>query len=304
MSPQLSLASDRHTPWGVAAPLGELLPGTTVTRLAEGPGGPVPGPAEIDAALAEAAGRPLVIVVRYAERHRWLADAVARLLAARPDAIVVEMGLPGRTDLGAAHIATHGSARVCGQAAAEVLAGVADHPDRPGVGPAECAQQQGGDDGVTALPVGAGQVDVAGVEQRHQGRDGRAAGAYRPDAQRTRGFAPHHRGRLPVGPLRPGCSGGLAGRRRGRPLGEVGELGGVPGGQLGDAPVAFRTDPRRHPGGGLAGPVQPGQGGVPLRPGRGQTRPRGPQGVRQHVADPGGELGPVVRHGCPGGHGR
>jgi len=36
----------------------------------------------------------------------------------------VEMGLPGRTDLGAAHIATHGSARVCGQAAAEVLAGV------------------------------------------------------------------------------------------------------------------------------------------------------------------------------------
>ncbi|MEU8380852.1 thioesterase domain-containing protein, partial [Streptosporangium sp. NPDC048865] len=31
-------------------------------------------------------------------------------------AVVVEMGLPGRSDLGAVHIATHGAARVCGQA--------------------------------------------------------------------------------------------------------------------------------------------------------------------------------------------
>ena len=36
---------------------------------------------------------------------------------------MVEMGLPGRSDLGAVHIATHGSAKVCGQAAAEILAG-------------------------------------------------------------------------------------------------------------------------------------------------------------------------------------
>jgi beta-N-acetylhexosaminidase len=118
MSPALSLAVDRHTPWGVGEPLAELLPGTTVSRLHE------PDAADLDAALAAAAGRPLVIVVRYAGRHRWLVEAIEHLLAARPDGVVVEMGLPGRTDLGAAHIATHGSARVCGQAATEVLAGV------------------------------------------------------------------------------------------------------------------------------------------------------------------------------------
>ncbi|MEV5413672.1 glycoside hydrolase family 3 N-terminal domain-containing protein [Thermopolyspora sp. NPDC052614] len=124
MSPLLSLAVDRHTPWGVGGPLTELMPGTTVTRLPESGDGPPPDAADLDAALAAAAGRPLVIVVRYANRHRWLTEAIDHLLAARPDGIVVEMGLPGRTDLGAAHIATHGSARVCGQAAAEVLAGV------------------------------------------------------------------------------------------------------------------------------------------------------------------------------------
>src|SRR5690606_35354289 len=97
MSPQLSLASDRHTPWGVGEPLGGLLPGTTVARFTERDG-EVPGSAELDAALADAAGRPLVIVARYADRHRWLSEAIDWLLAARPDAIVVEMGLPGRTD--------------------------------------------------------------------------------------------------------------------------------------------------------------------------------------------------------------
>ena len=44
------------------------------------------------------------------------------LLAARPDAIVVEMGVPqGRP--GGVHIATHGATRACGRAAAEVIAG-------------------------------------------------------------------------------------------------------------------------------------------------------------------------------------
>ncbi len=75
--------------------------------------------------LSQAADRPLVIVVRDAHRHPWQTDLLERLLAARPDGVVVEMGLPGRTDLGAVHIATHGAARVCGQAAAEVLAGLA-----------------------------------------------------------------------------------------------------------------------------------------------------------------------------------
>ena len=45
-------------------------------------------------ALAAAAGRSLVIVVRDAHRYPAARDLVRGLLAARPDAIVVEMGLP------------------------------------------------------------------------------------------------------------------------------------------------------------------------------------------------------------------
>ncbi|GIH77768.1 glycoside hydrolase family 3 protein [Planobispora longispora] len=119
LAPEMNLAIDKSTPWGVGEPLGKLLPGTTVTRL----GASTATGGAVEAVLASAAGRPLVAVVRDAHRHAWQTDALAHLLAARPDAVVVEMGLPGRSDLGAVHIATHGSARVCGQAAAELLAG-------------------------------------------------------------------------------------------------------------------------------------------------------------------------------------
>lgn len=119
LAPEMNLAIEKDTPWGVGEPLGKLLPGTTVTRL---DASTATGSA-IETVLATAAGRPLVIVVRDAHRHPWQTDALRHLLAARSDAVVVEMGLPGRSDLGAVHIATHGSARVCGQAAAELLAG-------------------------------------------------------------------------------------------------------------------------------------------------------------------------------------
>ncbi|GAB2462561.1 glycoside hydrolase family 3 protein [Streptosporangium sandarakinum] len=121
LAPEMNLAIDPHTPWGVGEPLGKLLPGTTVTRLTapEATGGAV------EAALATAAGRPLVAVVRDAHRHAWQTAVLEHLLAARPDAVVVEMGLPDRCDLGAVHVATYGAARVCGQAAAELLAGCA-----------------------------------------------------------------------------------------------------------------------------------------------------------------------------------
>ncbi|MBP2702848.1 glycoside hydrolase family 3 protein [Microbispora sp. RL4-1S] len=120
LAPETNLAIDRGTPWGAGDALTALMPGTTVLRLREQDvrdGLP-------ERALGGAAGRPLVIVVRDAHRHPWQIDLLERMLAARPDGIVVEMGLPGRTDLGAAHIATHGAARVCGQAAAEILTGL------------------------------------------------------------------------------------------------------------------------------------------------------------------------------------
>ncbi|MFI6709584.1 glycoside hydrolase family 3 protein [Nonomuraea sp. NPDC050478] len=119
LAPETHMAIDKATPWGVAAPLAELLPGTTATRFAAGQA----TGAAIEDLLARITGRGLVLVVRDAHRHPWQAEALRHLLSARPDAVVVEMGLPHRADLGAVHIATYGAARVCGQAAAEVIAG-------------------------------------------------------------------------------------------------------------------------------------------------------------------------------------
>ncbi|MFD1546726.1 glycoside hydrolase family 3 protein [Nonomuraea guangzhouensis] len=119
LTPEMNLAIDKNTPWGVGEPLAELLPGTAVTRLAAGEA----TGAVIERLIAGADGRPLVVVVRDAHRHPWQSEALRHLLSARPDTVVVEMGLPARSDLGAVHIATYGSARVCGQAAAEVITG-------------------------------------------------------------------------------------------------------------------------------------------------------------------------------------
>ncbi|MZG16056.1 glycoside hydrolase family 3 protein, partial [Streptomyces sp. SID5914] len=75
-------------------------------------------------ALAAAGSRRIVAVVRDEHRHPWMAAALDVLLAARPDTIVVEMGVPRAEPRGAVHLATHGAARVCGRAAAEAIAGV------------------------------------------------------------------------------------------------------------------------------------------------------------------------------------
>ncbi|XVU23325.1 glycoside hydrolase family 3 protein [Actinoplanes sp. CA-054009] len=113
-APPRNIAIGAETPWGLSAPLDELLPGTETVRLTED---------DNPAAALEAAGdRPLVVVVRDVHRHPWQADALTTLLAARPDAIVVEMGLPV-TVVGGVHIATYGATRACGQAAAELIAG-------------------------------------------------------------------------------------------------------------------------------------------------------------------------------------
>lgn len=67
--------------------------------------------------------RRIVAVVRDEHRHAWMGAALDALLAARPDTIVVEMGLPQSDPRGSLHIATHGAARVCGLAAAEAITG-------------------------------------------------------------------------------------------------------------------------------------------------------------------------------------
>ncbi|MEU1021444.1 glycoside hydrolase family 3 protein, partial [Streptomyces sp. NPDC005904] len=68
--------------------------------------------------------RRIVAVVRDAHRHGWMSAALDTLTAARPDTVVVEMGVPQSAPTGALHIATRGAARVCGEAAAEVITSV------------------------------------------------------------------------------------------------------------------------------------------------------------------------------------
>ncbi|MPY50209.1 glycoside hydrolase family 3 protein [Streptomyces acidicola] len=114
-TPVANIAVGDETPWGVAAELARLLPGTETASFA--------GEGAAQAALASAGARRIVAVVRDAHRHAWMDAALDTLLAARPETIVVEMGVPQSPPRGALHIATHGAARVCGRAAAEVIAG-------------------------------------------------------------------------------------------------------------------------------------------------------------------------------------
>jgi beta-N-acetylhexosaminidase len=97
-----------YTTWGLAG----LLPGATELRV--GPDDPLP---ELPA------DRPVVVVARDAPRVGWVGRAVAGLLAARPDAVVVEMGLPGAPPPAAGWIATGGASRASALAAAELLLG-------------------------------------------------------------------------------------------------------------------------------------------------------------------------------------
>ncbi|WP_335940827.1 glycoside hydrolase family 3 protein [Streptomyces sp. PTD5-9] len=114
-----NIAVGNETPWGVAAELDRLAPGTESGVY----GGDAEDPA--DAVLRAAGERRVVVVVRDAHRHAWMGRALDALVARRPDTVVVEMGVPQAPARGALYIATHGAARVCGQAAAEIIAGAA-----------------------------------------------------------------------------------------------------------------------------------------------------------------------------------
>lgn len=104
-----------RVPWGVAGALAER--GVSVEPM-EVNGAPV----DVQAILARAAGKSLVVAARNLHVHASEAETVEALLAERPDAVIVEMGWPGwRPPRALAYIATHGSSRVSGIAAAEAL---------------------------------------------------------------------------------------------------------------------------------------------------------------------------------------
>ncbi|WP_329011722.1 glycoside hydrolase family 3 protein [Micromonospora rifamycinica] len=130
-APPHNIAIGAETPWGLGAPLADLLPGTTTVRLTEADLSAEPADlsAELGGPAAAAgdpaggaAGRPLVLVVRDLHRHGWMRAAVDRALASRPDAVVVELGVPELVT-GRLHLATHGATRAAARAAAELLAG-------------------------------------------------------------------------------------------------------------------------------------------------------------------------------------
>jgi beta-N-acetylhexosaminidase len=76
----------------------------------------------VAAILAAAAGRSLVVAVRDAHRDQQTRALVGALLAARPDLVLVEMGLPfWHPPEDTSYLATYGASRASATAAAELL---------------------------------------------------------------------------------------------------------------------------------------------------------------------------------------
>jgi beta-N-acetylhexosaminidase len=140
--PVANNAAGAAVPWGLSPVLAELPAGSTAVRFVQpgaatgfaGDAAPVGErstqtavpytAAALSETVAAAAGRPLILVVRDAHRHAWMASALAAVIAVRPDAIVVEMGIAyglGDKPVGATRIASHGAALVSGLAVARVL---------------------------------------------------------------------------------------------------------------------------------------------------------------------------------------
>ncbi|GIH68704.1 glycoside hydrolase family 3 protein [Sphaerimonospora thailandensis] len=97
-------------PWGIAP----WLPNAEVVRVK-------PEDADAAALLGRSHDRSLVIVVKDAHRYPGTRTLVSALLAGRPDATVMEMGLPIWRPGAATYIATYGAARANAQAAVELL---------------------------------------------------------------------------------------------------------------------------------------------------------------------------------------
>ena len=115
VEPRENIAAGRFG-WG----LGPWAPAGSVRRVNVLGNGEVPKDAQ--AILAAAAERSLVAVVRDAHRDQNTRSLVTALLVARPDLVLVEMGLPlWRPPEGTSYLATYGASRASAQAAAELL---------------------------------------------------------------------------------------------------------------------------------------------------------------------------------------
>ncbi len=120
VEPRENIAAGRFG-WG----LSPWAPAESVRRVSAAGGSrnsTGPDAAEVAEILAAAAGRSLVAVVRDAHRDQNTRSLVSALLAARPDLVLVEMGLPlWHPPEGTSYLATYGASRASAHAAAEVL---------------------------------------------------------------------------------------------------------------------------------------------------------------------------------------
>jgi beta-N-acetylhexosaminidase len=117
VEPRENIAAGQFA-WGLAP----WAPPGSVHRVSAA--GRSPNGAGLDASeiLAASAGRSLVAVVRDAHRDQPTRSLVSTLLAARPDLVLVEMGLPfWDPPRGTSYLATYGASRASAHAAAEVL---------------------------------------------------------------------------------------------------------------------------------------------------------------------------------------
>jgi beta-N-acetylhexosaminidase len=115
VEPRENIAAGRFG-WG----LGPWAPPGSVRRVSALGNGHVPE--DTAGILAAAAGRSLVAVVRDAHRDQNTRSLVNALLAARPDLVLVEMGLPlWHPPEGTSYLATYGASRASAQVAAELL---------------------------------------------------------------------------------------------------------------------------------------------------------------------------------------
>ena len=117
VEPLENIAAGRFV-WG----LGRWVPAGSVRRVNAGDGEAAAIHSEAAAILSDAAGRSLVAVVRDAHRDANTRALVSTLLAARPDTVLVEMGLPRwQPPDGTSYLVTYGASRASAQAAAELL---------------------------------------------------------------------------------------------------------------------------------------------------------------------------------------
>ena len=105
--------------------IAERYPGATY-QVVDGP------ELETGGLLQPAAGRPLAVVVQDLHRHPWARAAVEAILAARGDAVVVELGVPAWRPPARAYVAGYGAARVNVLAVADHLLPAATERPHPG----------------------------------------------------------------------------------------------------------------------------------------------------------------------------